>query len=263
MSFYTPLLSTDDVTHTNVNSRLGEISDTIDNVLDGSQAQASPDILDFTGANHNHEDAAGGGQLTVASFASGNAPISQALTADGSSGATLESIVTSFLGLNDTPSSFANGSGQVLGVNSAEDALIIRNNYDSLVIEGDTDFTTTSTSFVDIDADDLSITITTVGGDVIVVMNFLVIATPTTPSEEGYFDLDVDGGRIGGDDGLSIIKGINSQVSFLLHISGLSAGSHTFKPQWKVSSGGTLTLFKGKPTSSTGVYGQFFVKEVA
>lgn len=106
------------------------------------------------------------------------------------------------------------------------------------------DYTTTSTTFVDIDATNLACTITTYGGPVLVV----VTGSAYHSAANGYcnFDIDVDGNREGG-----VVRGLHSvqdtvggalvPVAFPHLVTGLSAGSHTFKLQW-CTLAGTLTL---------------------
>lgn len=120
------------------------------------------------------------------------------------------------------------------------------------------DWTTTSTSFVDIDTTDLSLAITTYGGDVLV--HFF--GTTTTSAGQIFFDFTVDGTRNGGDDGLVRVPSTLTPTSFTVLVEGLSAASHTFKMQWKVSSG-TATLYAGAGTASNDVHGQFWVREVS
>ena len=135
---------------------------------------------------------------------------------------------------------------------------------DSYEVNESSDYTTTSTSFVDVDATNLSLTITTTGRDVLV--GFFGSVHQGSGSQYVYFDVDVDGARNGGDDGLIFVRteaggNIYHQPSFVVRISGLSAGSHTFKLQWKVSAS-TGTLYAGAGTGSRDVHPQFWVKEL-
>jgi hypothetical protein len=120
------------------------------------------------------------------------------------------------------------------------------------------DYTTTSTSFVDVDATNLSLTINTAGGDVLIV--FLGFGAG---SARLYFDIAIDGVRMAGDDGFfSAVQNSNGPLTLVALKQGLSAGSHTFKLQWKVNSG-TGTLYAGAGTSGFDVHPQFFVREVS
>jgi hypothetical protein len=120
------------------------------------------------------------------------------------------------------------------------------------------DYTTTSTSFVDVDATNLSLTIVTAGGDVLITfMGF------GGSSGRIYLDVAIDGVRMAGDDGfLASANGVSTPVTLVALKQGLSAGSHTFKLQWKVNTG-TGTLYAGAGTSSFDVHPQFFVREVS
>ena len=93
-------------------------------------------------------------------------------------------------------------------------------------------------TFVDIDSDNLNLTITTSGGDVMVHFHGSL-------SDNAVFllDVEVDGNRHG-DDANGVMNGsgwshTRAIVSFSRLIQNLSPGSHTFKLQCK-SSRGTL-----------------------
>jgi hypothetical protein len=133
---------------------------------------------------------------------------------------------------------------------------------DSYVLNEGSDYTTTSTSFVDVDATNLALTITTTGGDVFVHFHGSV----NSNTYRIYFELDVDGSPHAGDDGIthSFNSGGNDRmtITFTRLITGLSAGSHTIKLQWK-SSSSTITLFAGAGTSNVDVHPQFWAREVS
>src|SRR6266568_292591 len=95
------------------------------------------------------------------------------------------------------------------------------------------DYTTTSTSFVNVDNTNLAITATISSGTVIIA----VTATAFNAAGNSmYFDLEIDGVREGGTDGLiKVIMTNPTNVSFTWVKTGLSVGSHTFKLQWKVT----------------------------
>ncbi len=107
-------------------------------------------------------------------------------------------------------------------------------------------------NFSDVDSDNLSLTITTTGGDVLVHFHGMVYVGSRNAVS---FDLDVDGTRQGGNDGIGRMYATNSNVQTLLSftrlIQGLSAGSHTFN--LKCKSNGAINLAAGA---------QFWVREI-
>lgn len=133
---------------------------------------------------------------------------------------------------------------------------------DSYVANEASDYTTTSTSFVDVDATNLRLTITTNGGDVMVHFHGTILAAQPLAI---FFDVDVDdAGRIGGDDG--IIRSTAqypTAMSFTRLITGLAAGEHTFDLMWKVSTANTGTLYAGAGTSGCDLHPQFWAREVS
>lgn len=108
-------------------------------------------------------------------------------------------------------------------------------------------YTTTSTSFVDIDSANLSITLQTHGGPVLV--TFAANAYASNASYRARFDLSVDGTRYTGMP-LGLLQASNlgndvtaaTPVAFAVLVTGLAAGTHTFRPQWCVTSGSTVSL---------------------
>jgi hypothetical protein len=130
--------------------------------------------------------------------------------------------------------------------------------YNSLNLGADV--TTNSTSFVDADATNLIQTFTTAGGDVLVY--FCGCVVNSLASGRTYFDVheSVAGIRYGGDDGLFCVTSQSSaspvNASFCVRITGLSAASHAFKLQWKVSAG-TTTMHAGAATASFDLHPQF------
>lgn len=119
------------------------------------------------------------------------------------------------------------------------------------------DYTTTSTSFVDVDATNLSLTIATAGGDVLIV--FMGYGGGTARL---YLDVAIDSVRMAGDDGfLAAVSGVNTPITLVALKQGLTAGSHTFKLQWKVNSG-TGTLYAGAGTAGLDTHPLFFVREI-
>jgi hypothetical protein len=107
-------------------------------------------------------------------------------------------------------------------------------------------YTTTSTTFVDIDATNLAITLSIFSGKALV--GFQGIFTSGFNNQGAGFDLMIDGVRYtSGSNGLfrtmTQPSGTILAAVYVLPITGLSQGSHVFKPQWYVtSSGGAGTL---------------------
>lgn len=103
------------------------------------------------------------------------------------------------------------------------------------------DLTTTSTSFVD--ATGASVTITTGARKCLVAV--VAVATNSSAGNGVYLDIDIDGSRQGGTAGLveSDPQSVSTMenLSFTYITDALTAASHTFKIQWRVSAGtGTL-----------------------
>lgn len=117
------------------------------------------------------------------------------------------------------------------------------------------DYTTTSTTFVDVDSSKLTLTITTNGGDVMVGFHGAVRSSDSWGNV--YLDVAVDGTREGGANGLVLAQSNTiNPVGFVHLVSGLAAGEHTFTLQWRVS-GNTGTLF------AVDLAAQFWVREVS
>ena len=131
------------------------------------------------------------------------------------------------------------------------------------VLNEGSDYSTTSTSFVDVDGTNLSLALTTAGGDVMIGFFGLFRSSSTF---QVHLDVAVDGARWGGDDGIVAMR-VSSNVpdreaGFVVLMQGLSAGAHTFDLQWKVS-GGTMTLYAGAGTANADVHAQFWAREVS
>lgn len=136
----------------------------------------------------------------------------------------------------------------------------VLNNNEQYITDESSEYTTSSGSFVDVDADNFSHTITTNGGDVLV--GFSGIAKVSS----GYYvslTVKVDDIVHFPDDGILCIRteNVNNNASFVALITGLSAGSHTFALQWKVNNG-TGRIFNGDGGSNEDVHSQFWVQEI-
>jgi hypothetical protein len=102
-----------------------------------------------------------------------------------------------------------------------------------VVVNDQGTYTTQSATFVDIDGTRLAITMTTGASWVLML---LTGTTWNTSIPQNMFDFTIDGVRQGGANGIhteasSIAHGVS-----LMWIAQVAAGSHTFKPQWRVSS---------------------------
>jgi hypothetical protein len=126
--------------------------------------------------------------------------------------------------------------------------------------DNNANYTTTSGAFVNIDATNLSITLTTYGSAVL--LGFTGVLN--TSGNDGYLDFTIDGARYGSaGDGIAQISGsVDRTVSMLALVTGLAAGSHTFKVVWGVGSG-TLTLRSGNGVTFQNLIPSFFAVEVA
>lgn len=109
------------------------------------------------------------------------------------------------------------------------------------------DYTTTSQTFVDVDAVNLARTITTHGGPVLILVS--VSGYMNAVNYSGALDVEVDGTRIGSAHsfGLTRFHGVGGaayaqNLSFACLKTGLSAGEHTFKLQFRCN-GSTFGLY--------------------
>lgn len=129
---------------------------------------------------------------------------------------------------------------------------------DSYICNEVSDYATVQTTFVDVDAANLALTITTTGGDVLISFHGHIYANGGICS----LDVDVDGTRIGTNDGITnVYTAYHQAVSFTRLLTGLAAGTHTFTLQWKTSAG-TATLYAGAGTANHDHHPQFWVREI-
>lgn len=109
--------------------------------------------------------------------------------------------------------------------------------YAQKTIQNDRNYTTRSSSFVDIDDSSLSITLRTAGA---VLLGFLgtFLADQSTHI---HLDLLVDGVRLGQNNGIASLyfqAGHRAQsLAFTLLRDQLTAGEHTFRLQWRIATG--------------------------
>lgn len=112
-------------------------------------------------------------------------------------------------------------------------------------------YTTTSTSFVDVDPTNMALTIAT--GARRVLIGFTGSCFNSGP-DTVFFDVAIDGTRMGGAFGLmgeNEGTGAYRNLSFFEVSAVLSAGSHTFKLQWRNVNGTTTTMPGATASSST------------
>jgi hypothetical protein len=141
---------------------------------------------------------------------------------------------------------------------------------DISTVDHDSDFSTNSTTFVDVDLDvnvttnQFAVQVTTNGGPLLVTFTGSLGHNASTDTIV-YFDLTLDGLRIGGDNGITMVScrtGEARNVSFVYWIENISAATHTVKLQWRTVSG-TATLWAGAGVSGVDVHPQFSVREVS
>jgi hypothetical protein len=130
-----------------------------------------------------------------------------------------------------------------------------------IVIDEASNYSTSSTTFATIGGAELSATITTGGGTVLVGFS----GEFSFVTQAAFFmDILVDGNRFYGDDGMFSHIINNTQfhhIGFVRPITGLSAASHTFALQWKVTAN-TVTLYAGAATSAHDTHPSFWGREV-
>lgn len=114
-------------------------------------------------------------------------------------------------------------------------------------------------AWADVDATNLALTMTTTGGDVMV--HFDGTFYMASGGGNLLLDVDVDGTRNAGDDGMGkqTLSTTPEWVSFTRVIEGLSAASHTFKLQWNTS---TLARLAAGSGGTHDVHPQFWVREI-
>jgi hypothetical protein len=100
--------------------------------------------------------------------------------------------------------------------------------------------TTTSTSFANVDATNITFNVTSAGG--MYWLGFSGRYVHSVGASYIYFDIAVDGTRLGGTNGLMPCNSSTTGASFqLIAPATLTAGTRTITLQWRVS-GGTGTL---------------------
>ncbi|MFA6270904.1 MAG: hypothetical protein WC657_06900 [Candidatus Paceibacterota bacterium] len=103
-------------------------------------------------------------------------------------------------------------------------------------------YSTTSTSYVDVDATNYNLTITTTGGDILII--FSGSGAMTASSNVGYVTVALDGTDLHTAGIAWTSAATYGDLSFTLLLEGIAAGSHSVKLRYKVSAS-TLTLLSG------------------
>ena len=121
-------------------------------------------------------------------------------------------------------------------------------------------FVDTDGEFADVDSDNMNLTITTSGGDVLVHFDCSLERRYVSRERDRHntyncFDIDVDGKRQGEDDGIIrvLADGVRRPTGYTRLIQNLSPGSHSFKLQCKNWQNG-IRLYPGA---------QFWVREIS
>ncbi len=143
-------------------------------------------------------------------------------------------------------------AGEVVGANDLNEQLRDNMSYlhsrphQRIVRTATADYTTTSTTFVDIDSTNLSITLTVSSGTVMV--GFSAITRINTNSGTWpAFDFTIDGVRFTtAPYGLIHFYSaslLDAPVNYTVLVTDLTVGAHIFRPQWRNIVAGTLTLY--------------------
>ena len=115
-------------------------------------------------------------------------------------------------------------------------------------------------AWADIDAANLTLTLVTSGGDVMV--SFAGTFYMTVGASTVYLDVEVDGARTAGDDGIigTYITTAAVGLSFTRLIEGLAADTHVFVLQWDAVANARLAAGSG---GTHDVHPQFWAREVS
>ena len=131
----------------------------------------------------------------------------------------------------------------------------------SFIAQGRSNYTTTSTAFVDVDAVNLSLTLSAHGGDVL--LGFTAAVYSQVNGAHVYFNVAVDSVDYFAGNGITQLTILNSgdvrrhkPLCLVVLIPGLSAGSHTFALRWKTSNHNTAVI------EAASLRPQFWVQEV-
>lgn len=134
-------------------------------------------------------------------------------------------------------------------------------NAASRSVSGAVILASTANEFVDVDPTNLSLTLTTHGGDVLV--GFTGTVSNSNNNASTKFNVAVDGVDYIADDGVTAMtnsasgdNGRTKPLSFVLLIAQLSPGSHTFKLRWKTVRNNTARM------DIVDLHPQFWAKEI-
>ena len=131
---------------------------------------------------------------------------------------------------------------------------------DSYVLNEAGDYAWAGAGWADIDAVNLELTLVTTGGDVMV--SFAGTFYTTAGASNVYLDVDVDGARTAGDDGMvgCNVTTVARAVGFTRLIEGLAADTHDFALQWDAAAVMRLAAGSG---GAHDVHPQFWAREVS
>ena len=119
-------------------------------------------------------------------------------------------------------------------------------NHERIIRDNSGDYSITNvTTFQDIDSTNLSITLVAHGGPVWV--HFQAIGKSNGTAHEGYFDIAIDGVRLGNSytQGLARIQSDGTvwpTISVGVLLTSLAAATYTLRPQWRTATSNTVTL---------------------
>ncbi|MDD9955686.1 MAG: hypothetical protein OXP68_05650 [Anaerolineaceae bacterium] len=132
-------------------------------------------------------------------------------------------------------------------------------------LDEQTDYVTSSNDFVDADRTRLALSLTTAGGDLLVVF-FGMLRNPSN-NGGGSLDVALDGSRTGKDDGLVGIDTGSTHwqpVSFCALLREVPAGQHNLHLQWKRSHrSGAIYMSVGAGTTNADYHPQFWAREIS
>lgn len=131
------------------------------------------------------------------------------------------------------------------------------------VLNEGSDYSGAGAGWADVDSTNLSLTLVTGGGDVMV--HFHGMFWTTAGTVRIYLDVEVDGlgNRTAGNDGIigDSVTTTGTAITFTRLITGLAAGSHTFDLQWNAAA--VHRLAAGAGTANFDVHPQFWAREIS